>query len=1281
MPPPQSAELERPHTAEADLDGALAEAPEVTPEGADVIDGLAELRADLAQTKSNAPRPRSNAKLRLRKLVVHGFKSFADKIEFVFDRPIVGVVGPNGCGKSNVVDAVKWVLGEQSAKSLRGEAMLDVIFNGAANRQPSGFAEVTLVFDNPADADGNRPLDHAAEEVAVGRQLLRDGTSHYKLNGRNARLKDVRDLFLDTGVGVDAYSVIEQGRVAQMLDASGADRRTIFEEAAGISRFKVKKKEASRKLERVDQNLLRLGDIVEEVERRLRSVKVAAGKARNFQDLSAKLAELRLALAVHDYHVLHTRRAALAKRRDDAQFELDDAADALHQAEQKLGESRRESDGLNESRRQAEYALVQARGKVDQATQRREYAGQQLRQIEAGGENLKHEHAEAARLHGENAAALAADRQSLERASAALEAATKDVAGRQAASRESQLRQAELSRTLDQLKSAVLDAMNRLAAADRRLGGIEIERNTADERRRRLDSRREQVSADIVLAEDRAAEYREAIADLDRSMSGEQAALEAKRRDATALGQTLSVLGEKLVATREARSGIQSRRNVLQDLEARREGVGAGVQQVLQDRDAKFPFVRGLVADLLRVDVEHATVIEAALDGRDQWLVADEASGERLVEAEAAFAELPERVNLLRANSPDVRLEVPASTRTGIRFRLARDLVAFEPRDAAIADAILGDTLVVETLADATAMRQDTPPGLRYVTRAGEVLEADGTFRAGPLGPTMGLLSRRSELAATAHQLDEADRAITALQERIAAGGEQSKLVQSEANALRERVYQLSAAKVEAGGKLSVSEDRATSLRREVPAVEAELSDLSAKLDRLAAEAETLETKKASLEAEQRDRQSNIDALSAEQAEVGRAIAASNESLTAARVALGQAQEKQIGARRGVERHTGRDRELTQQLARIDASLAGLDESRAAAERERESADTDVTRQAARVGELAEQVATLTSSFDAARRAVSQHAEAADVARGRHDESESAVRDADAALAELAVRLEHLVGRAAEEAELDLPARYAVLTADGYEEPEGVDWPTVGAEIKDLRARIVRLGNVNLDAIAEQEQLEGRQTSLADQVRDLSDAKDQLEDLIDTINRESGERFGQTFEAVREHFQTLFRKLFGGGRADIFLQTEVEERVKNDDGTVRLVTRKVDVLDAGIEIVARPPGKQPVSINQLSGGEKTMTCVALLMSIFKSKPSPFCILDEVDAALDEANNVRFNRIIEEFLGESQFIVITHSKRTMQVADVLYGVTMQEQGVSKKVAVRFDGEKCRVMSDE
>src|SRR5450755_2419363 len=319
--------------------------------------------------------------MRLKKLVLHGFKSFADRTEFVFDSPITAIVGPNGCGKSNVVDGFKWVLGEQSAKSLRGDAMMDVIFNGSSSRKPAGMAEVTLVFENPQSPDGKRAVNLDTDEISVGRRLFRDGTSEYQINNSTARLKDVRELFLDTGVGVDAYSVIEQGRVAAMLDANPEERRLIFEEAAGISKFKARKKESQRKLERVDQNLLRVNDIAEEVEKRLRSVKIQAGRARTYQEHSHRLAELRLSYALQEYHTHHTQVGQLAGERDDAQFRLDDAAGDLTRRQDELTAKREEFTAYSQRRQQLEYELIQAGAAVQSARQRQEYAGQQLQQM------------------------------------------------------------------------------------------------------------------------------------------------------------------------------------------------------------------------------------------------------------------------------------------------------------------------------------------------------------------------------------------------------------------------------------------------------------------------------------------------------------------------------------------------------------------------------------------------------------------------------------------------------------------------------------------------------------------------------------------------------------------------------------------------------------------------------------------------------------------------------------------------------------------------------------
>src|SRR5688572_2886618 len=343
-------------------------------------------------------RSRRTDRMRLKKLILHGFKSFADRTEFVFDAPIVGIVGPNGCGKSNVVDGFKWVLGEQSAKSLRGEAMLDCIFNGSGGRKAAGMAEVTLVFENPKrESDGLRTLNLDVDEVSVGRRLFRDGTSEYQINNQTARLKDVRELFLDTGVGVDAYSVIEQGRVSALLEANPEERRLIFEEAAGISKFKQRKKESVRKLEKVDQNLLRVNDIVEEVDKRLRSVKIQAGRARTFKEHNDRLVELRLSYALHEYHAHHGQLADLQSQREDAVFRLEDAAADLTKATAELAEKREQFERLTQQKQTMEYGLVQARAEMQSAQQRQDYAQRELGQIAEQLEAFARDEADAVR--------------------------------------------------------------------------------------------------------------------------------------------------------------------------------------------------------------------------------------------------------------------------------------------------------------------------------------------------------------------------------------------------------------------------------------------------------------------------------------------------------------------------------------------------------------------------------------------------------------------------------------------------------------------------------------------------------------------------------------------------------------------------------------------------------------------------------------------------------------------------------------------------------------------
>src|SRR4051794_17420315 len=652
--------------------------------------------------------------MRLKKLIVQGFKSFADRTEFVFDSPITGIVGPNGCGKSNVVDAFKWVLGEQSAKSLRGDAMMDVIFNGSGGRKPAGMSEVVLVFENPKREDGTRILNVDVDEVSVGRRLFRDGTSEYQINNQVSRLKDIRELFLDTGVGVDAYSVIEQGRVAALLEANPEERRMIFEEAAGISKYKLKKKEAQRKLEKVDQNLLRLNDIVEEVDKRLRSVKIQAGRARTFQEYSTRLNELRLTYSLQEYHTHNEQLKGLDAQREDLQFRLDDAGANLAKAQNALADKRLHFDALSQKKQSLEYELVQAIAQMESAQHRQQFAQQQLAQIAEQIAAFEQDKASAQAKLDEVTGTLDAETAELAKLTEELEQQKRLIDQRQEAFRDGQLQLNKLSQEIEQNKAAILDLMRRAASVNSRIASIEIEHKNIAAQQARLAERRQIVVAESEQLDAKRGELQAKLDGILTTITEQQQQLESKRTESQSLGKQIAQIGEQLGAAKEHRSGLISRQKLLVDLEARREGVSEGVKSVLRQRETKFPFVRGLVADILRVDVEHARVIESALDGRDQWLVADSVGAS--IAARDAFEELEGRVNVINIDElptsdtglwpvQEERIDGLLSiegTRHGlearvtvaseynwnqhsIRVRLASDLVRVEPADQPLA--------------------------------------------------------------------------------------------------------------------------------------------------------------------------------------------------------------------------------------------------------------------------------------------------------------------------------------------------------------------------------------------------------------------------------------------------------------------------------------------------------------------------------------------------------------------------------------------------------------------
>jgi len=1190
--------------------------------------------------------------MQLKKIILCGFKSFADQTEFEFGEGVTVVVGPNGCGKSNVVDAVRWVLGEQSAKSLRGGQMLDVIFNGSGSRKSMSYAEVTLVFGNTR---GLLNLD--AEEVSVSRKLFRSGESQYLLNNQSCRLKDIRELFLDTGVGADAYSIIEQGKVETLLQASKEDRRAIFEEAAGISRYQARQREAERRLERTEQNVLRLQDILGELDKRLRSVRYQAGKARSYQAHTARLKELRVNHFLAEYHEIQTAARQTEAECTRLHEALLAASAAWETLQAQLSVLDDELDGCDRQIRQADNELLQCTSQIGSQQDRIDLGHRRCEELEEGiGRGRQQLHAlraELAALETE----LQTDQQEMSRAETELAQHQEQLQGLQDARQQRSLALAELRAQLDDEKSGLIDIVRRAAQLHNEITSLDVRHTSLSGQRNRLHDRQGQVHAemaDLLAARAQAEEKRRRIGAL---LAESQGCLETTRQQVAKLNLERLGCSENLAGAKEYRSGLVSRQQLLADLEASLEGVDVGVRQVLQAKQQEqgaFYYLRGMVADLLEADVKYAALVEAALTGQTQRLVATHSQA--VLEDGEAIEALRGRVQIICLDQlPPFRDGFDFSPYPEVKAKLI-DLVNCPADCEKLALHLLGKTVLVDTIDAAVRLRQVAPRGYRWVSLAGEVLESDGTLHLGPQNASAGLISRKSELRQLEESLAEADERIRELQHQLEQYDHQSHHLEKNLQDLRTAIYETRTEEVETHGRLEQIDGNLERLKREAPLLSTEIESLEGQMQEALSLQATSRQSLSDLENVNRQRQEAIDRLEAQIGAWEREDAAVLDRITEIKVALGAVQQKRGALREGIAKvqtqlgqlqHHRRTAE--NDLAHAQQSLTDAQRAILAAEMKlaelfhaRQQQDQTVRALRRRQEELHEQKTQL-------KQAAAEHA-------ARRDRLQQELHEVQLRQNEARLRGENLAVRAQEELGVDLAGAFG-----GYQHQE-LDWSAVHAEIEELRQKIERLGNVNLDALAEQDDLEKRSAELTGQLTDLSEAQRQLEQLIAKINKESEVLFRRNFEAIRVHFTELFRKLFGGGRAEIIL-----EDAEN-------------VLECGIEIVARPPGKQLQSLSLLSGGEKTMTAVALLLAIFKSKPSPFCLLDEVDAALDEANNERFNLVVQEFLQSSQFVIITHSRRTMTIADVIYGVTMQEQGVSKKVSVRFAGESADVPTD-
>ena len=1180
----------------------------------------------------------------LKALELIGFKSFADKTRFEFPPGITVVVGPNGSGKSNIVDAIKWVLGEQSAKSLRGKDMSDVIFKGTGGRKAINAAEATIVFDN---SEGRLPVD--APEVHVSRRVYRSGEAEYLINRQPCRLKDIKDMFRGTGVGTDAYSLIEQGKVDRLLQASPRDRRAIFEEAAGISRFKAKKIQAQRRLERVDQNLLRLSDIVEEVEGRLRSIRAQASKARRYREYSERLQQLRTFVGWTDWRNLTAKIESLDGAMSGVREEVDLLRQQCDDDDEQAVTWEHEASGISARLRELQHQESRAREQITTGDTR----CQDLRQRVA--EREQEEAVYRTRLlaltgkAGDAEQQLAVTTQHLEMAEREFEATATSLA-----EDESRLRQAteqlrDLRAAAEQRGAAMMASMRQAASIGTQLSTCQSQLETAQRAEAESSERLQVLAASLETTETELTALRES----EQELSEQFAALAKQREELVEeLTENRRVAARRKEDVAELQSrcaGLKERATVIEDLQRRFEGFSDGAREILaKARDASdgpYAQVRGVFADLIEAPTNVAHLIDAALGVASQHIVL---GGDALLQmVQRGQLNLRGRVGLVLEEAPSSpETEDPLENQAGVLGRADR-MVQADARYAGLVHRMLGATYIVKDLVTALRLTAVAPRGVRFVTKDCQLVEPDGSVVLGSQFAAGGLVSRRTELrglrdeiASIEGQLGEARREVARLDDNITKQADrlercETDLANSKENladvrvqrrTLQDRVEQIRQEQTQQQQRCEQSGRDRAQWASDLTAAEQLLQETETRIHEIEQANEQEQVESATLEHQRRELEER-----AAESRVKRATAETRmESLKAQEIRFREDQRERARAvhdcRTQLHKSRAARREAERSILATTAALAQLYLDKEQAARDMVAAE-----------QRQQEIAGLRT----------ERAEEQQKARKRIRQLEDKLHQNDLDLSQLRHERDAQAQRLKEDYDIDVSAINESLPGEESEREE------IETEINGLRRKINSIGAVNMEALEELDDLESRFEELNGQYEDLTRAKEALERIIHRINGDSRRLFLETLDAIRGNFQQLYRKAFGGGNADLVLE----------EGE--------DVLECGIDIVATPPGKPSFNNSLLSGGEKALTAVALLLAIFQFRPSPFCVLDEVDAPFDEANIGRFVDVLHEFLGWTKFVIVTHSKKTMTAANTLYGVTMQESGVSKRVSVRFE----------
>ena len=1175
----------------------------------------------------------------LQELEIQGFKSFPDRTKIKIGPGITAVVGPNGSGKSNISDAIRWVLGETSSKQLRGAGkMEDVIFGGTQTRGAMGYAMVNLTMDNL-----DRRIDVDADQVTIGRRYYRSGESEYTINGQNVRLKDIYELFLDTGVGRDGYSIISQGRIAEIVGAKSNERREIFEEASGIARYRYRKNEAERRLAGAEDNLVRLRDILAELESRVGPLEKESQKAQQFLELSARRKEREITLWVDNIRRSRETVREQQRRFETAQADYDRLTAELESIDAETEEIRR---------RVQQYTVEIERRNADIRAITEEMAGSDSR-IAVLNNDIAHNETTIASLRGE-----------IEQGQAGKEAIAAQIAEKQAACEEAAARCAQLDEAIARLEERLRQIQEGSQATGERRGqltaqlaeltdrqtGLRVqaasaagageqarERQTAaaaeleTARAQREALRTEQADTEAYLAQ-----VCETVTRLENIKGGLQLKLDSRRRQleqADAAEQSLQRQAE----------AAQQRLQVLRDLERNMDGFQQSVKTVMRAaRERRLRGIIGPVGTVLTVEPGYEVAIETALGFAMQNIVVE---GETSAKAAIAF---------LRDTKSGRATFLPLDTVQGSRFsgplpagaRVAADLVQADARYAAVVDNLLGRIIVVEDINEASRVARELRYRNRVVTVDGQVVNAGGSFTGGSVSRTAGVFSRKQEI-------DELKAKLEALDKKQEQARESTDKWKAEVDALTAELTATGSEAITAGGDKIRAEMECERLKNALAQTDETLAGLEAENEQLAGRIESARAQAQTAAEEDARLGEEIAHLEAQLAD----LAGSDDEFLATRARLSDELSEKRLARLGAEKdgdmhraaienlesRTGENAARARELARSIGALEQLNE-----------------KNRADVAAIQAEKAAANERINQVEQAIRAATEARMIQEGLTTRQSQQSRNVTDQREKMSQEMARLTERKAA-AETDYDQTVAKLWEEYQLTPhdaEGQCVPFESAadlrrEVQELRGKIRALGNVNVGAIEEYAEVSERFEFLRSQVRDVEKSKAELTRLIAELAGEMKEIFTANFKQININFARIFAELFGGGTARLTLSDEE------------------NVLESGIDIQVSPPGKVIKNLAALSGGEQSLVAICIYFAILAVNPSPFCILDEIEAALDDVNVARYAQYLRRISDRTQFIVITHRRGTMEAADVLYGVTMQEDGVSKLLRLDLD----------